>query len=123
MPVADAHARSQMRAVDPNAFVAAADLHQQHGLGRRIVLVVAELVDDPQPVFAVLLRPVAGFARLARGTQIVHRRRDGRLVSVEHHREYLPDAGELAAHEPRFARPDVALHAFARANAASSDTP
>src|ERR1039457_4437476 len=114
MPIADTHARSQVRSVYPNALVAAADLHQQHRLDRRVVFVVAEFVYDLQPVFTVLLRPVAGFARLARGTQAAHGRGDGRLISVEHHREHLPDSRELAAHKPRFPRPDMALHALDR---------
>ena len=72
----------------------------------------AKLGDDAQAVLAVLLRPVARFAGLARWAQVGDRRRDGPRVGVERHREHLPHAGELALHEPPGARPDMALDAL-----------
>ena len=86
--------------MDPNAAVAAADLHQQHGLGKRIGLVVGKLVDDLQAVFTVFLRPVAGFAGFPRGTQAVNGRGDGGRIRVEGHRQHLFHTRQLALHEP-----------------------
>src|SRR5450432_4329154 len=57
--VTDGHARPQVGAMDADAAVAAADLHQQHGLGVRVGFVVGELGNNLDAVLAVFLRPVA----------------------------------------------------------------
>ena len=56
-------------------------------------LVVGELVDHPDAILAVLLRPVAGFAGFARRTQVVDRRGNGPRIRVE------GDGDQLAAPE------------------------
>src|ERR1035438_6420443 len=60
IPVANQDAFAEMRTVDADTVIAAADLHQQHGLGQRVGLILGEFGNDFDTVLAILLWPVAG---------------------------------------------------------------
>ncbi|OPZ84713.1 MAG: hypothetical protein BWY76_01729 [bacterium ADurb.Bin429] len=98
--------------MNAHPVVAAADLHQQHGLAQRVSFVVGVLVDDAHAVLAVLLGPVALLAGFARRAQVVHGRRNRPFEGIEGDREHLPRAGEFALDEPTRPRSDVTLDAF-----------
>ena len=98
--------------MNADAVVAAADLHQQDGFGKRIGGVVGIFIDHAQAVLAVFLGPVAGFAGFPGRAQVVDRRRNRPGVSVEGYGKDLSHAGQLAAHEPGRAGTDVAFDAL-----------
>ena len=93
------------------AAVLAADLHHQHRMQFRVLLVLGVVNADPQLVPGELARRVALLAGVARRTQVVHRRRDRRRIKIECHRDQLPAAGDLRLHEPVGSRTDVAVRA------------
>ncbi len=107
--------RDQHVVVDARALhearLLAADL-QQHAQAMRRVLLVSEVVGaDHLLVADELLRPVALLAGLARGAQIVDRRRNGPRVAVHRDGPDLPQAVDLGLDEPVGALADVALDA------------
>src|SRR2546427_7231 len=68
MGITDPHTRSQVRSMDADPVVATTDLQQHDSLSQRVRRILGELRKYAQAIFAVLLRPVACFAGLARGT-------------------------------------------------------
>ncbi len=111
--VFDLRSLIEVMPVDSDASLpgVAADLHEENRVGARVFLVIGEVRSHDHFVARESLRPMALLARLARGTQLFHGRRDRRVVGVERDGDHLAHAGELGPSEPSRARTDMAFDA------------
>src|SRR5205814_4365683 len=90
--VAYSYVSAQMSPMDADSMIPSSDLDQHHRLSKGVGLTLGVLGKNTQPVFSVLLRPVAGLAGLPRRTKVVHRRGNRPRIIIERDGHHLSDA-------------------------------